>query len=69
MTFLTLRGAAQGCMNDLVVTPCEVVLWQLADERSQLRWNSWPSRARLPAPEQLEPLTMPTEKGCRLHHS
>ena len=39
----------------------------LADERLQLRRNPWPSRTRLPPPEQAAALTMPTHQ-CRWLH-
>ena len=56
-------------VRNALLTPRGVVLCYLTDERLQLRRNPWPSRTRLPAPEQPEPLTMPAEKGCRLHNS
>jgi len=58
----------QEFVRNPLLAPRRILSRPLTGQGLQLRWNPWPSRTRLPAPEQLEPLTMPTEKGGGLHN-
>ena len=53
----------QHFIGDALLAPRGVLLGHPADECLQLHRNPSPSRTRLPAPEQLESLTMPATAG------
>jgi hypothetical protein len=55
-------------VGDTLLAPPRLVLRHLVDNRLQLHRNPWPSRTRLPAPEQPESFPMPAQKGVGLYN-
>ena len=55
-------------IGDAPLTPCEVFMRHLPDERLQRHWDRWPARARCATPPQLPPLAPPPLKCFRLYH-
>jgi hypothetical protein len=57
----------QEFVGDLLLASCRVLPGYMTDEHSQVRRQSRASQSGFPAPEELEPLPMPTDQGLWLH--